>query len=168
MKGKAHGYRGEMTAGGETGHRWVWEESDQVRTNFSFLAFLHIFTPVIESNGLLWMSASWMEEKVSEIGDLSKEIREFVNREQRIKISLKTETEVAQSCLTLCDPTDYSLPGSSIHGSTLPRQEYWNGLPFPSPGNLPDPGIEPEYPHRRQTLYHLNHPGNHNNEPSHS
>ena len=26
------------------------------------------------------------------------------------------------------------------------RQEYWNGLPFPSPGNLPDPGIEPRFP----------------------
>ena len=26
------------------------------------------------------------------------------------------------------------------------RQEYWNGLPFPSPGNLPDPGIEPMSP----------------------
>ena len=25
------------------------------------------------------------------------------------------------------------------------RQEYWSGLPFPSPGNLPDPGIEPAY-----------------------
>ena len=25
----------------------------------------------------------------------------------------------------------------------LPRQEYWSGLPFPTPGNLPDPGIEP-------------------------
>ena len=25
----------------------------------------------------------------------------------------------------------------------FPRQEYWNGLPFPSPGNLPDPGIKP-------------------------
>ena len=24
------------------------------------------------------------------------------------------------------------------------RQEYWSGLPFPSPGNLPDPGIQPE------------------------
>ena len=24
------------------------------------------------------------------------------------------------------------------------RQEYWNGLPFPTPGNLPDPGIETE------------------------
>ena len=26
------------------------------------------------------------------------------------------------------------------------RQEYWNGLPFPSPGGLPDPGIEPASP----------------------
>jgi len=28
----------------------------------------------------------------------------------------------------------------------FPRQEYWNGLPFPSPGDLPDPGIKPESP----------------------
>ena len=28
----------------------------------------------------------------------------------------------------------------------LPRQEYWGGLPFPSPGDLPDPGIEPRSP----------------------
>ena len=26
----------------------------------------------------------------------------------------------------------------------FPRQEYWSGLPFPSPGDLPDPGIKPE------------------------
>ena len=26
------------------------------------------------------------------------------------------------------------------------RQEYWSGLPFPPPGDLPDPGIEPTYP----------------------
>ena len=26
------------------------------------------------------------------------------------------------------------------------RQEYWSGLPFPSPGDLPDPGIEPRSP----------------------
>ena len=36
---------------------------------------------------------------------------------------------------------DCSLPGFSIS-----RQEYWNGLPFPSPGDLPDPGIEPGSP----------------------
>ena len=28
----------------------------------------------------------------------------------------------------------------------FPRQEYWGGLPFPSPGDLPDPGIKPESP----------------------
>ena len=28
----------------------------------------------------------------------------------------------------------------------FPRQEYWSGLPFPSPGNHPDPGIEPTSP----------------------
>ena len=28
----------------------------------------------------------------------------------------------------------------------FPRQEYWSGLPFPSPGDLPDPGIEPTSP----------------------
>ena len=28
----------------------------------------------------------------------------------------------------------------------LPRQEYWSGLPCPSPGDLPNPGIEPESP----------------------
>ena len=28
----------------------------------------------------------------------------------------------------------------------FPRQEYWGGLPFPSPGHLPDPGTEPRSP----------------------
>ncbi|XDA75933.1 hypothetical protein R6Z07F_006097 [Ovis aries] len=28
----------------------------------------------------------------------------------------------------------------------FPRQEYWSELPFPSPGDLPDPGIEPTFP----------------------
>ena len=44
---------------------------------------------------------------------------------------VKNESEVAQSCLTLSDPMDYSLPGSSIHG--ISRQEYWSGVPLPSP-----------------------------------
>ena len=37
------------------------------------------------------------------------------------------------------------------------RQEYWSGLPFPSPGDLPNPGIKPGLPHCRQTLYCLSH-----------
>ena len=39
------------------------------------------------------------------------------------------------------------------------RHEYWSELPFPSPGDLPDPGIEPCLPHCRQTLYHLSYQG---------
>ena len=41
------------------------------------------------------------------------------------------------------------------------RQEYWSGLPFPSPGDLPDPGIEPGSPAFWQTLYPLSHQGSH-------
>ena len=48
----------------------------------------------------------------------------------------------AQLCLTLCNPIDYSLPGSSAH-RIFSRQEYWNGLPFPTLGDVPDPEIEP-------------------------
>ena len=46
----------------------------------------------------------------------------------------------AQSCLTLCNPMDYSLPSSSLHGIFQAR--YWSRLLFPSPGELPDPGIQ--------------------------
>ena len=35
------------------------------------------------------------------------------------------------------------------------RKEYWSGLPFPSPGDLSDPGIEPGLLHCRQILYRL-------------
>ena len=45
---------------------------------------------------------------------------------------------VARSCPTLCNLTDCSPPGSSVHGFS--SQEYWSGLPSPSPGDLPDPG----------------------------
>ena len=47
---------------------------------------------------------------------------------------------VAKSCLTPSDPMDWSSPGSSVHG--IPQQESWSGLPFPSPRDLCDPGIE--------------------------
>ena len=53
----------------------------------------------------------------------------------------KSESEVAQSCLTLCHSMDYSLPGSSIHG--ISRQEYWSGLPFLLPGVFPTQGLNP-------------------------
>ena len=60
---------------------------------------------------------------------------------------------VAQSCLTLCDPTNCSSPGCCVHGFS--RQEYRGGLPFPSPGDLPDPWSHLGLPHCRLILHHL-------------
>ena len=46
----------------------------------------------------------------------------------------------ASLCLTLCDLVVCNPPGSSVPG--IFSQEYWSGLPLPSPGDIPDPGIE--------------------------
>ena len=48
------------------------------------------------------------------------------------------------SCVRLCDPMDGSPPGSSVQG--ISQHKYWSGLPFPSPEDLPDSGIEPRSP----------------------
>ena len=47
--------------------------------------------------------------------------------------------KVTQSCLTLCDPMNYTVHEFS-------RPEYWSGQLFPSPGDLPNPGIKPRSP----------------------
>ena len=52
---------------------------------------------------------------------------------------------VTQSCLTLCNPMDYSLPGSSVHGILQTTILEWVAIPF-SRGGLPDPRIEPWSP----------------------
>ena len=47
---------------------------------------------------------------------------------------------VAKSCPTLATPWTVARQAPLSMG--FPRQEYWSGLPFPPPGDLPDPGIE--------------------------
>ena len=63
-----------------------------------------------------------------------------------------------QSCLTLCDSTDYgSTPGSSVHGILQARILEGIAMPSPPPGDLPDPGIEPKSHVScigRRVLYH--------------
>ena len=43
-----------------------------------------------------------------------------------------------------CNPLDCRPPDLSVH--RFSQKEYWSELPFPSPGDLPDPGIEPASP----------------------
>ena len=46
--------------------------------------------------------------------------------------------------------SDFATPWTAACQAPLPmefsRQEYWSGLPFPSPGDLPDPGTKPKSP----------------------
>ena len=49
----------------------------------------------------------------------------------------------AQSRVTLCDPMDWTVAHQAPLSMGFARQEYWRGLPFPTPGHLPNTGIEP-------------------------
>ena len=49
-----------------------------------------------------------------------------------------------QSCPALCETLCFTPPGSFVHG--IFQAKYWSGLPFPSPGDLPNPGIKPRSP----------------------
>ena len=59
--------------------------------------------------------------------------------EMRMKVKVKSLSRVR-----LCDPWTVAHQAPPCMGFS--RQEYWSGLPFPSPGDLPNPGIEPRSP----------------------
>ena len=67
----------------------------------------------------------------------------FTKDQNRIKGSCVCS--VAQSCPILYDPMDCVAHSAPLFMG-LYRQEHWSGLPFPFPGDLPDPRIEPPLP----------------------
>ena len=64
---------------------------------------------------------------------------------------------IAQSCLILCNP--WSVAHQAPLSMGFFSQEYSTGLPFPSPGDLPDPGIEPRSPASQGDSLPLSHQG---------
>ena len=69
-------------------------------------------------------------------------------------VTHESESEVTQSCLTLCDAMDSSLPGSTVHGIFQARILEWAAISF-SREIFPTQGSNPGLLHCRQTLYHL-------------
>ena len=59
-----------------------------------------------------------------------------------IYLDLCVHVKLLQLCLTLCDVMDVCYQAPQSMGFS--RQEYWSGLPCPTLGDLPDPGLEPE------------------------
>ena len=68
--------------------------------------------------------------------------------------TFKVKVLVTQSCPTLCEPMD-STPGSYVPGILQARIMDWE--PFPSPGDLPDPGINRSPLHCSWIVYHKSH-----------
>ena len=72
-------------------------------------------------------------------------------------MKVKSESEVAQSCLTSVTPWTAAFQAALSMG--FPKQEYWSWLPFPAPEDLPNPGIQIASPvscvscNARQILY---------------
>ena len=64
---------------------------------------------------------------------------------------------VTKSCATLLQPHECSHQVPLSGG--FHRQEHWSGLPFPSPGYLPDPGIKPKSPAWQADSVPLSHQG---------
>ena len=69
---------------------------------------------------------------------------------------MKVKVIAAQSCLTLCDPMDCGLPGSSVYGILQARILEWVAMPS-SRGIFPTQGSNPGLLHCRRILYHLSH-----------
>ena len=65
---------------------------------------------------------------------------------------------VTKSCPTLCNPMDYSPPGCSVCGIVQARILEWVAI-FPSPGDLPDPGIELQSPELAGRFFTTEPPG---------
>ena len=82
----------------------------------------------------------------------------FCTPETITTLLINYESEVAQSCPTLCDP--WAVAHQAPPSMGFSRQEYWSGLPFPSPGYLPNPGIKPRSPALQTDALTSEPPGN--------
>ena len=166
---------------------------------------VHIYNGVLLSHKKYWNNVicSNMDGPTDSLSEIvrKRQIYDTAYTESKKKNDINEKVKVAQSCLILCDPLDYSLSGSCAHRilqarilewvavpfsrrcsqpryqtqvshiaggfftiwttkeapemlnpevvackapltMEFSRQEYWSELPFPSPGDLPNPGIE--------------------------
>ena len=71
-----------------------------------------------------------------------------------IKVLVVEEEVLSLSCVQLF-VTPWTAACQAPLSMGFSRQEYWSGWPFPSPGDLPDPGMEPRSPALQGILYCL-------------
>ena len=84
----------------------------------------------------LWEMLGWMKHKLE--SRLPGEISTTSDMQMKVKVKSLSRVWLFVTPWTLAHQAPQSMGFS--------RQEYWSGLPFPSPGDVPDPGIEPRSP----------------------
>ena len=80
----------------------------------------------------------FLGSKITANGDYSHEIKRCLLLGRKVKVKSLSRVRLLATPWTVAYQDPLSMGFS--------RQEYWSGLPFPSPGDLPDPGIEPRSP----------------------
>ena len=94
------------------------------------------------------------------LGVVSGEIKFSLSHPIVFSKTWESESEITQSCPTLCNTMDCSLPRFSIHGIFQARILEWVAISF-SRGSSPPQGSNPGLLHYRQKLYCLSHQGSH-------
>ena len=93
------------------------------------------------------------KQKIIDISENVDKLETYIAGENITEQTLENSSAILQqvkhritTCQSLSSVRGFVNPWTVAHQAPLsmgfPRQEYWSGLPFPSPGNLPDPGIE--------------------------
>ena len=119
---------------------WVWSLGQKDPLEKGMATHSSILALIIPRKELPGGYSPWNHKE----SDMTEQLTLSLSFFSHIHIYTCMHPKLLQSCMTLCDPMDYSLPGFSVHGKSTPsRQEYWSGLPWLPPGYLPNPGIKP-------------------------
>jgi len=101
---------------------WVWSLGQKDPLEKGMVTHSSILAWIIPRTELPGGYSPWNHKESDITGQLTLSLSFF----SHIHIYTCVHAKLLQSCMTLCDPMDYSLPGSSVHGKSTPsRQEYW-------------------------------------------
>ena len=101
---------------------WVWSLGQKDPLEKGMVTHSSILAWIIPRTELPGGYSPWNHKE----SDITEQLTLSLSFFSHIHIYTCVHAKLLQSCMTLCDPMDYSLPGSSVHGKSTPsRQEYW-------------------------------------------
>ena len=125
----------ERQRAAEPAYFQLWLISRLLSSPFLFSSLLFSFPLLQKENALYLGHMAWFRP----LGGKKKS--ENLRGLQRLKGFKSWQSEIAQSCPTLRPYGPY-VAFQALSSMGFSRHEYWSGLPFPSPGDLPDSGIK--------------------------